>query len=205
VQSYADLKAAITGWANRYGDANFAAALPSFISLAEEQIAAQVRARCQAVRASEDVTDPYLPLPTDWLALLEVKDAANGRPLTLLSRLEDVVDLPRPGGSMTHYSIVGDEIEILPHQAAAAGARVTIAYYQRMPALSDARDTNVLLAQHGSIYLFGALVHAATWLKDAESAGKFDAMFQQAVAAANGWQEASRFTGSRLSTRGAFG
>jgi hypothetical protein len=202
MQTFADLKAAIIAWANRLGDPAFEAAIPSFVALAEEQIAAQVRARCQVVRATEKVTDPYLPLPNDWLALLEVKDASNGRPLTLVSRLEDVVAVATRGGPMQSYSTVGNEVEILPHQAANANAEVTIAYYVRTTSLLE-QDSNTLLKLHGSIYLFGCLVHAMIWLQDPERAQQYDAAFQQAVTAANGWQEASRFTGSRLSARGA--
>lgn len=200
MKDYAELKKAIIAWLNREGFSVIANAIPGFITLAEEQIANQVRARCMLLRAVETVVRPTVPLPCDWLAMLEVRDHTTGHALEFYSRLDPTVE-SGIHGPLCAYRLVGNEMEVLPHQEAASTEQVEIIYFARpLPLLTDA-DSTALLRDHPSIYLFGALTNAGIFLEDEGRAKVFDSMFQQAVAAANGWQESSRFTGGRLRMR----
>ena len=197
--TFGTLRSAIMLFLDRANDPLVTPLVPTWVGLAEESIAEQVRARCMVQRATQPVTTAYVPLPCDWLAFLDIRDE-SGRTLTFLSRLDDPVPV---AGPVSAYRLVGKEIEILPHvdPATTTPPSIEVAYFAMPPALTADTDTNALLQEHTSIYLYGALVHAAVYLHDPDAAKIYDATFQQAVAAANGWHEASRFSGGRLNAR----
>ena len=58
--------------------------------------------------------------------------------------------------------------------------------------LSDAQPTNAILADYPDLYLFGALVEAAPYLRDAEMLGLFAARFEAALAEVRAKETRSR-------------
>ncbi len=199
--NYADLKSVVTGWCNRRNDSAFAAALPGFVALAEADIASSVRARCMVARATYPITDRYTPFPCDWLEFLDVRLEGEGCPLPFASRLDAA--WPQMGGSPRAYRLVDGQIEVLPTQSSTATDpwSLEIAYYARPLPLVNDTDSNALLNDQPGIYQFVTALYGVTWLEDADATQRFNDLSAAAIAKANEWQEASRFSGGRLNAR----
>jgi hypothetical protein len=69
-------------------------------------------------------------------------------------------------GTPRVFTIEGAALKIRPLD----GTALELDYFQKLPALSDVQTSNWLLAAHPDLYLFGALVEAEAFNKDADSA-----------------------------------
>ena len=71
-------------------------------------------------------------------------------------------------------------------------------YYAKIPTLSDSNETNWLLTHHPDIYLYGALLHSAPYLKEDERAQTWAALYTAAVMRVNNASSKSTTSGSGL-------
>ena len=71
-------------------------------------------------------------------------------------------------------------------------------YYAKVPTLSDSNETNWLLTHHPDIYLYGALLHSAPYLKEDERAQTWAALYTSAVERVNNASSKSTTSGSGL-------
>ena len=69
------------------------------------------------------------------------------------------------GGTPKFYTIVGQELEVLPVPDTAT-LTGEITYYSKIPALSGTNATNWLLNSSPDIYLYGTLMQSAPYLVD---------------------------------------
>jgi hypothetical protein len=69
-------------------------------------------------------------------------------------------------GKPSYYTIVGTQIEVIATPDTGYTGELT--YYAKIPALSDSNTSNWLLAYAPDLYLYGALLEAAPYLKDDE-------------------------------------
>ena len=173
--------------------------------MVETDIAELLRARCMTTRATQAVDAPFIALPTDWIAMESIKDAASGKNLTL----EDHWTGPlanKDCSPVTGYRIVSNCIEFLPHPVIPDppiadwpnAQQVTMVWYQRPRPLADPQDTNAVLEQLYSVYLFGACKYGAMFELDDPRSTQMDTAWQQAVFAANLWKNTSDFSGAPL-------
>lgn len=180
IANYAQLQTAIADWAER-GD--LTARIPDFIALAESRLNRRFTARTMQseVALATVVGSRFVALPaafrepvTLWL------ERTTGR--TEL-RLVDAGDLDASNtpGQPGYWAIDGTNI---------AFERPTdLAYSMTLRmvgglALSDANPTNLFLTNYPDLYLFGAMVEAGPFLRDAELLATFEARFQNALAEA---------------------
>ncbi len=163
LSTYSELQAAISDWLNR-GD--LAAAIPTFISFAEAEINRTLRTRDMVKRATATLDGRFLALPPDCA---EMKNARlDGEAYGLKVKTSEQLDELRPRfpvpGKPLFYAVLGNALEALPVPAQAY--TVELSYYERIKALSDADASNWLLLKHPDLYLFGALMQSAPYLKD---------------------------------------
>jgi hypothetical protein len=67
-------------------------------------------------------------------------------------------------GTPFAWSIMGSNLEVV--SAPSGSFACPLAYYARLPALSNANTTNWLLTKHPDAYLYGTLLQTAPYLKD---------------------------------------
>jgi hypothetical protein len=67
-------------------------------------------------------------------------------------------------GKPLYFGIVGGQIRVLPVPDSTYTAELT--YYAKLSKLSSTNATNWLLTQAPDVYLYGALMQAAPYLKD---------------------------------------
>ncbi len=71
-------------------------------------------------------------------------------------------------------------------------------YYAKVPTLSDSNETNWLLTHYPDIYLYGALLHSAPYLREDERAQTWAALHAAAVVRVNNASSKSTTSGSGL-------
>lgn len=169
LDTYEGLKGEIAGWLNR---ADLAPVIPTFVRLLESQVERILRTREMLARADGALSDEFTTLPSDFLALEHIVliGVRNPQPLQWVPMNQiNALQAESTPGTPTHYSIIGDEIELSPLPSAEIVAQ--IAYYRKITKLGDTQQTNWLLDRHPDLYLYGSLMQAAPYLKNDERIG----------------------------------
>lgn len=164
--NYTELKAAVADWLNR---SDLTTQIVDFIALTETDVNRRLRTRDQLGTSRATATGEYLALPDDWAEAETVMLETN--PETRLIYLTpDTLDSYRPSypsaGRPKFYTIVGRNLRFLPVPDTSYTTRMS--YYKGVTALSAGSPTNWLLTRHPDCYLNGALLKAATFLRDAD-------------------------------------
>jgi len=202
--SLADLTNDVAAWLNRR---DVGPLIPSWVRMAETDIAQLLRARCMVVRGDQAIEADQISLPSDWIAAESIRFKDCGKLLSL----EDHFTGPLAGGPAcgcaSHpswaYRFVGSCIEFLPHPVIPADPAwqpqiVKMAWYAKPRPLKDPQDTNAVLEQHYAVYLFGACRYGAMFELDDDRAAQMQGKLEEAVAAANMWKAASDYSGAPL-------
>jgi len=187
LSTYAELQASIASWLMRD---DLTAAIPDFITLAEADLNAKLRLR--AMLTTDTVDAAGGALPDDCLAVKSVS----------LSGYDDL-RFGTPGEAVTHslayvgdpadlWTVDGNSLVVSPTQSSGT---VTIRYYARVPALSDANPTNHVLTASPGVYLYGALVQAAPYLLDDARMQTWGTLYQQAIDALQASDDAAEYPG----------
>jgi hypothetical protein len=196
--TYAALQTEIAAFLNR---TDMTAIIPTFIALAEAQLARDVRHWRMQERAALTIDSRYETLPADWVETIRLTIDADEKPLRLiaLAEMQDmrayVADV---SGVPTHYAHIGGEIEFYPTPEDSHTGEIL--YYQTIPALATA-STNWLLDQAPDAYLYGSLIHSAPYLLDDARAATWGALYAAAVQRLNQTSDAARWSGTGLRMR----
>ena len=192
ITTYAGLQTAIADFLNRE---DLAATIPTFISLAEATFNRKLRDWRMEVRATAAFDEPFELLPSDWLETIRLSLDGNG-PLQLLSPQDMMAEKGRSGasGDPRFFTHTAGQIELWPAPTVDTGSGELV-YFGRIPALSDENDTNWLLLVAPDLYLYGALLHSAPYLKDDPRLAVWGGLHADILATMNEESEAARFSG----------
>lgn len=107
--------------------------------------------------------DPYITLPDLFLDMEYLRSNVNfdEPPLTYVAPRKLVEDRPN-AEPLTEFTIIAGQIRVRPSPG--MNDELEMAYYSRIPPLSDANTSNWLLLKHPTIYLYGALKHTEAFL-----------------------------------------
>jgi hypothetical protein len=150
-------------------------------------------------RVTATLDGQFTDLPGDWLEAINVQITTNRVwPLTALS--PELADELRGGshGAVKNYVIVGESIEMIPAPATDHEAAIEMLYYARIPGLCDAQPTNWLLRDAPDIYLHGALLQSAPYLRDDERIATWGGLYSRAVEELNLAEDRAAYSGSTL-------
>lgn len=180
IANYTDLQTSIASWLVR---TDLTAVIPDFITLAEERIARDLRARRQVVNTTLSTVagTQSVTLPTDFLEAENISLTSTSPQGALSVVTPEIMDRKFPAGytpgQPVVYCFLGNTIQFGPTPDAVY--TVSLDYYQRLNLAAS--TTNWLLTNHPSIYLNAALVEASQYLMDAEKGQFFDARYLKAV------------------------
>jgi hypothetical protein len=173
ISTYTDLQAAITEYLARDQDTTLIARIPTFIQLAEAKFNRLLFVRQMEARATA-LTDPgadepeFISLPADFQSMRRIRlSSVSGKPhLDFKSGTE--LDEYRTssadvGGQPLFFTIFGSEIELAPTPE--ANYTIEMIYRQNIPALAT-NSTNWLLTLAPDLYLYGALLESAPYIKE---------------------------------------
>ena len=204
LKTYEGLLAAIEDWLNRVGQPELAARAPDFIALAEARHNRELRVRQMVKRATASLENGFITLPGDWLEAKNIQINLNGRPRKLeyvtLERADDIrasrmFDSTGP----MFFNVTGEQLEVVPTVSGAAEIEMT--YYRVIPALGPEQADNWLLRTWPDLYLYGALVHSAPYLRDDERIATWAGLYERALEEIKESDERAVFGGSTLKTR----
>jgi hypothetical protein len=182
-----ELKAAVTGWLHR---SDLVAQIPDFITLAETRInrIALVQLMNNEVPLTLAAGARTIALPTGFTSPLAVWLGSTHRdPLSPATPEE--LPVTTSAGCPTYWTVDGAN---LAFERPADIARTVTLRYRGGFKLSDAAPTNALLTKYPDIYLYGALLQSAPWLRDTDSLPLWNEMFNQAVREINATESRSR-------------
>lgn len=181
LSTYAELKTSLASWLRRSDVASTSA---DFITLAEAQLNRVLRVRPMVARATATLSAEYAAAPGDFIApisfVLEsnpqiVLEYVSPERIAELEAMEVTTCQDRP----QWWSIVGGEFRLYPVPTTPYVGELT--YWQKIPALSDSNPSNWLLASHPDVYLYGALMQSAPYLKNDARIGTWSGLYANAV------------------------
>lgn len=197
ISTYNDLKNAVADWLNR---ADLETAIPGFVALAEAQAGRRLRVRQMLRRATGVLDGARIALPSDFLAMRTVLlRTVPPVPLAYVTPPQaDGMRAAGPGRPAFH-TLLGHEVELLP--VPDARYTVEIAYYARIPSLSEAVPANWLLAEAPDVYLYGTLLQSAPYLRDDERVATWAGLYERAVSDLEGADQRASYGGAALTIR----
>lgn len=201
LENYTELQADIASFLNRD---DLAAAIPSFIRLAEANMDRDLRHWRMEARVLAETADQYLARPGDWVETirLHVETPRGPQPLTLTpgqAMNEERVRTAAVPRAPAFYRHTGDSFELLP--APDATYTFELQYFRRIPRLSDAQPVNWVLEEAPDAYLYGALVHTAPYLQHDERIATWAALAGAAMQRLNQSSKKAGESGSGLRMR----
>jgi hypothetical protein len=173
ITDYASLVTAVTEYLARDQDATLIARIPTFIQLAEAKFNRSLFVRQMEQRSTATVdtasTEPeFISLPSDFQSMRRVRlSSVTGKPC-LEFKSGTQMDEFRFGtsnvtGQPRYFTIFGDEIELAPTPD--DDYTIEMVYRKNVPALAD-NDPNWLLTLAPDLYLYGALLESAPYIKE---------------------------------------
>jgi hypothetical protein len=200
ISTYSELQGHIADFLNRQ---DLTAAIPTFIRLAEARIDREMKHWRQEIRSDAVVSAQFNAIPADFIRPIRLQLKGSGTneiaPISVASMLQRREATSDTAGRPVYYSITAGGIEMFPTPDDEYD--VSFVYYGRIPRLSDEEPTNWLLIEAPDVYLYGALVHSAPYLKDDARLAVWESFFAQGVAAMNDASEAAKYGGSGLVMR----
>lgn len=183
ISNYTELKQALADWLNR---ADLDEKIPDFITLAESTLNSVLRSS-HMVGASTVSTvgaTRNSAVPSDFLEAIYLQ-SSDTNPLEQVSPTQLIMlrrSRLRTAGTPRFFAVLGRNIEFVPTPSGAAS--LSLVYYQKIPALSNASPTNWLLTQFPDVYLYTSLLHATPYLYDDARVAVFNNLIAQSVSAA---------------------
>lgn len=183
IATYSDLQAAVAEWLARD---DLTARIPDFIRLCEAKLNRDLRSNKMEKRATALVNlasdEPeFISLPSDFQIMRRVRlNGVTGKPrldvMTGGQADEYRASIGNVTGRPRYFTIFGDEIELLPTPDQAY--TLEMVYRATIPALSNTNTTNWLLTFAPDIYLYGALVETAPYIKEDERLATWSAGYK---------------------------
>jgi len=96
------------------------------------------------------------------------------------------------------YTIIADQVEIVP---TVEGQALRIAYYRRIPPLSETEDENWVSIDNPDLYVFGLMTEISAFNKDADSTNIWNSRFSEAIDAIRQYDSKARWSGTALQIR----
>ncbi len=162
--NYTELQASLANWLNRSDLTSEIS--EDFIVLTEKDFNSKLRIRkMNETNSSFTIDSETETLPTGFLQVRDFYILEGGTKHSLEYITPAQMDQIR-GSSTTGmpktFTILGDNFRFAPIPSSSYTA--VINYYKEFDALSDSNTSNYILSNHPSIYLYGALYHAANFL-----------------------------------------
>lgn len=208
VTDYDSLKDCAIEYLGRDQDTTLIARVPSFIQFFEAKQNRSLRHRKMEQRSTALVdttsTEPeFISLPSDFQAMQRIRiSSVTGKP-SIDYRSGTQADEYRyknadTSGRPLFYTVVGDEIELLPTPD--QDYTIEMMYRKYLPALSS-NSTNWLLDLAPDLYLYGTLLEAEPYLKNDNRIATWALGYKNALDELNSAQITAEFATNPMQMR----
>jgi hypothetical protein len=208
IVDYTSLQAAVTEYLARDQDSTLIARIPTFVQLAEAKFNRQLFARQMELRATA-LTDPtslepeFISLPSDFQSMRRVRlSSVPGKPCLEFKSGAQMDQFrfatTNVAGQPLYFTVFGDEVELAPTPDAAY--TVEMIYRQNISPLAS-NSTNWLLDLAPDLYLYGALLETAPYIKEDPRIQTWGALFASALGDLNELGKVSAFNAGPMTVR----
>jgi len=177
------------------------AVMPQFFELARERISKDARLIAMETDLHLDFTGSPIALPVDFLEFRSVRANVTGgiRALKVATKnhLDTVQDIS--GRSPSFYAISGGNLEIAPGQN---NGDIDLTYYARPAPLINDSDTNSVLDDWPSLYLYSVLTYANNSIQDTETEQVVQRQYELELERANESDDNARYSGDSPTMHG---
>jgi hypothetical protein len=198
--SFSELKASIADTLDR---TDLTATIPDFITKAEAALNRELRHFKMIDRDDATLDTRFLQLPSDFQETVRLGITSGTTHRLELVSLDAMLRQRELGsnasGRPRQYAHIGTEIEVYPTPDSAY--TVQLAYYAKIPPLSDSNTTNFVLQDAPDVYLYGALIHSAPYLKDDARLQVWGGLYASALASFQSSSDNTRNAGTGLRMR----
>lgn len=181
ITSYSELQTAIVNFTHR---SDLSAMLPDFIRLAEDVIYGDLDSRNQDTQTTLTCTANVetVTAPTDLINFKSITVSSNNPHGTVDYRAPDQYRQEFQFGNTgvpRVYTLIGNQVYLspIPDQAYTLSAF----YEAKLTNLSSSNQSNWLLAQYPSVYLYAALVQAAIYMQDENMEAKWQEAYSTII------------------------
>jgi|DEB0MinimDraft_6_1074348.scaffolds.fasta_scaffold06466_2 hypothetical protein len=164
ITNFSTLKSAVT---DLLGRSDLDNEVEGFISQAEARFNRLIRTRDMETTSALSLNaDGEATLPSDFLEykMLSCSTTPTSFPEIVDVDSDEFLFRHRPNANPQYVGISGTTIIVRP----SANVSATLYYYQRIPALTSLNTTNWLITDAPDVYLYGAAMEAAIYIRDQE-------------------------------------
>jgi len=191
IATFSDLKTQIASWVNRTDLTD--AQLALFVGAAESDIRNDVEVRESEQSTTGAIASGTFSAPADFLYARVVTVDDHVLDYLAPSYYAQKVDDEYTSG---YYTIENETFKVL------GGSAYELSYVAKVADLSSTNTSNWILANAPNVYLWAGCKYASVFLRDAEGATGFNAMYRDAVMQLNKKEVRAR-TGDNLVVRAA--
>jgi hypothetical protein len=163
--TYAQLQSTIADHLHR---ADLTSVIPDFIGIAEQRMSSDLKARDMETKTTLTATIGVgtIAAPTDLVETRRIVLTSSPYSVVSYAPPEKISNtyIPTLTGIPVEFTVTGGNFEFGPIPDAAYTMELT--YSQRIPALSASNTTNWVLMKWPYLYLYGALLASAPYMRD---------------------------------------
>jgi hypothetical protein len=200
LSNYGELKTAIADFLNRD---DLTSVIPTFVSLAESQIARDLRHWRQERRVTTTLDERFENVPTDWLESnhLYLSDGASIEYASVAEISRKKILTNDLAGKPRLFTINSGQFEFFP--APDESYTLTMVYFARIPAFSLDADDNWLITNYPDVYLYGSLLQSAPYLAEDARIAVWAQLYSAAIKNLSDDSQKARSSGGPLVMRNA--
>lgn len=208
ISGYTDLTTAVTGYLARDQDTTLIARIPTFIQFFEAKMNRDlfVRQMEQRSTALTDITtaEPeMISLPPDFQSMRRVRlSSVTGKPCLAFNSGTQMDEyrfgISNVAGQPRYFTIFGTEMELAPTPDGAY--TIEMVYRKNIPALAS-NSPNWLLTLAPDLYLYGAMMESAPYIKDDNRMATWAALYKLALDSLNNLGLTSTFNAGPMVVR----
>lgn len=192
MNTYDDLVKAVISWSHRK---DILTLIPQFIQMAEYEMfnnaQTQLMIRETETISTASTTGRFLELPPNFEKARSVQ-LVTGQGYVQVKFQTPTELLRQPTVGMPRFfSVVGNELEF--EREPDSEYTIEVQYYKKPDPITEENQTNVVLDDYSSIYLFGTLAQVYLWSQDTEEAAVYTGKFQDAIKGANKADNKARY------------
>lgn len=185
LDNFANLKASIESWSHRE---DIKGKVDDFIQICESEmysnsdVSLRVRSMVATANGVTSTSDRFQALPTGFLEARRYDFDMTGSRPTIDYITPDSMVIRDGSGIPSVYTTTNQiEYDVIPD----AVYSISLIYYGKLTALSDADPVNQVLTDSPNIYLYGSLWALNIWAENDENILKYRQLFLSAIDGAN--------------------
>jgi hypothetical protein len=208
ITDYTSLQSAVIEYLARDQDATLTARVPTFVQLFEAKMNRSLFVRQMEERSTTtvDTTDDepeFLTLPADFQSMRRIRlSSVTGKPCLSFrtgTQMDEIrYSCANSTGRPQYFTIMSGEIELLPTPD--QDYTIEMVYRKNIPAL-ESNSTNWLLTLAPDLYLYGALLESAPYIKEDGRIQTWALGLQSSLDALNGLNTTSAFNAGPMTMR----